>query len=73
MPKIRSKDSTKSNRRMKTAKFRIGNCKGGVSGHSLSTEKLKEVLEDSNKKRWHINARTVLASRGITLDFQLSS
>lgn len=56
-----------------TSKFRIGNAKGGVGGHSLSTEQLKEVLTNENKKRWHNNAIKVLQSRGITLDFQLSS
>jgi len=64
MPKQRSKLATRANRIMKTAKFRIGNVKGGVGAHSLSTEKLEEILGDSNKKRWHGNAIKVLVARG---------
>jgi hypothetical protein len=73
MPKLRSKESTKAFRRMKTSKFRIGNAKGGIGGHSLSTEKLQEILVDSNKKRYRNNAAAVLLMRGVQPDFQLSS
>lgn len=48
-------------------KFRIGTRKGGTSAVTMSTAELKTVLETSGKGRWHQNARTVLATRGVTV------
>jgi hypothetical protein len=45
--------------------FRIGGRKGGEAGHEMSTEALKKVLEDANKKRYWANARQVLRLRGV--------
>lgn len=68
MPKKRDNKTKRS----QSVKFRIGNAKGGLGGHSLSTERLEEILKDDNKKRWHNNARSVLRSRGVTVDFALT-
>jgi len=48
-------------------KFRIGTRKSGTSAVTMSTEDLKTVLETAGKGRWHQNARTVLATRGVTV------
>jgi len=64
MPKKRDNKTKRSIQR----KFRIGNAKGGVSGHSVSTTELEELLKNDNKKRDWNNARIVLKSRGIAVD-----
>lgn len=68
MPKNRKivKIANSIHRLKMPATLRIGTRKGGTSAHRMSTEDLKSVLE-SDKKRWHQNARTVLALRGVTL------
>ena len=50
-----------------SSKFRIGHAKSGVAGHGLSTAVLLEVLEDSNKKKYRTNARSVLNARGVEI------
>lgn len=47
-------------------KMRIGTRKAGTSAYRMSTEALKAVLEKFDMRRWHDNARAVLASRGVT-------
>lgn len=50
-------------------KLRIGNRKSGVSALSMTTDTLKNVLNSNDKSRYHKNARTVLALRGIEVDW----
>jgi len=59
MPKKRDNKTKRS----LSVKFRIGNAKGGVSAHSLSTQALRDILENKDKARSH-NARRVLILRG---------
>jgi predicted phage tail protein len=47
-------------------KFRIGTRKNGVSALGMTIEALKAVLEKADQKRYHSNARAVLAMRGVT-------
>lgn len=47
--------------------LRIGTRKAGVSANTLSSTKLLESLKDTNKKKWHASARTVLTNRGVSL------
>jgi len=46
-------------------KFRIGTRKNGVSAHMMSSAALQEVIANKDKAKYHKNARTVLAIRGI--------
>lgn len=46
-------------------KLRIGTRKNGVGANTMSNERLREVLEDTNKTRYHGKARTVLNARGV--------
>ena len=46
-------------------KLRIGTRKTGQAASLLSTKRLQDVLEDSNLKRYHNNARTVLQHRKV--------
>ena len=48
-------------------KHMIGTRKSGVSAHSMSTEALKAVLNNTNQARYHNNARAVLQLRGIEI------
>lgn len=49
------------------ATLRIGTRKSGTSAHRMSTDALKAVLETAGQKRWHQNALSVLALRGVTV------
>jgi hypothetical protein len=73
MPKMkkRAKGAPASSAISVRRKFRIGNAKGGKSALQMSTEALKEVLNNDNKsmKKFHKNARNVLAQRGIRVDW----
>lgn len=48
-------------------KLKIGGRKGGKSAHSMSTADLNAVLVNASQKRYHQNARTVLAARGVAV------
>jgi hypothetical protein len=61
MPKKRVNKTKRAIR----AKFRIGNAKGGVGAHSMSTSALLNLLDDDNKKKYRNNAKRVLQLRGI--------
>lgn len=45
-------------------KLRIGTRKSGIAANTMTNEKLKEVLKDTNKTRYHTKVRTVLNARG---------
>ncbi len=47
------------------SKLRIGNRKTGVSAMLLSISALKEVLGNTDKKRYHSKARNALQLRGV--------
>ena len=68
MPKVRSKDSTKGLRRMKTVKFRVGNRKSGKSAMTMTTEELMKGLENSNLKKYHSNIAHALYLRADPVD-----
>ena len=67
MPKHRNvvKRDGQSYKHNTPKKFRIGTRKNGVNAHTMSTAALKEVLCNKDKTKFHSNARTVLALRGI--------
>jgi len=48
-------------------KFRIGNRKGGLSAHVMSTAKLMDVATNPDMKGDHSNAMTVLRLRGVSI------
>ena len=48
-------------------KFRIGTREAGLSALQMTTEALKAVLDRADKKRYHSNARAVLAMRGVAV------
>jgi len=50
-------------------KLRIGTRSGGVSAHTMSSDALKAVLNDTGKKRYHSIAGKVLSLRGITFEW----
>lgn len=71
MPKNRTKKKNENGAIIVTRpnpKFRIGSRKGGKSALLMSNDELIAVLDDSNKKRYHAKARTVLANRGVTIE-----
>ena len=65
--KVRARGSKASSARSGRRKFRIGNAKGGKAAHLMSTDALKEVLNDVNKSNYHQNARSVLQLRGVPI------
>lgn len=67
MPKVRVKNTGRGKmvRKLRN-KFRIGTRKNGFAGHTMTNEALLEVVNDTDKKRYHHNARIVLGIRGIT-------
>lgn len=48
------------------SKLTIGTRKSGTSATLMSNERLLKVLEDSNMKRYHDNARKVLRLRKVS-------
>ncbi len=46
-------------------KFRIGTRKNGVAAHMMSKDALLDILNRKDKAKFHTNARTVLAARGV--------
>lgn len=46
-------------------KLRIGTRKTGTTACGMTNQKLREVLKDDNKRKWHQNARVVLKQRGL--------
>lgn len=69
MPKRRNvvKINDRVNKLRVPMKFRIGTRKSGKSGFLMTNKELLDVLESKDKKRWHNNARSVLAIRGVTV------
>jgi len=62
--KITKKDNVTYKQNV-ASKLRIGNRKTGVSAMLMSVAALKEVLSNTNKKRYHSKARNALHTRGI--------
>jgi len=50
-------------------KLRIGTRSGGVSAHTMSSDALKAVLNDTGKSKYHTIAGRVLSLRGITFEW----
>lgn len=67
MPKNRNvvKKDGVTHRYNVASKFRIGNRKTGKAANTMSNEALQAVLDSKGKARYHANARTVLATRGV--------
>lgn len=70
MPKGRKiiKGSTSAKKVTNRRAPRIGTRKAGVAAHSMSTVALQEVLSNEDKSRYHMKARSVLVSRGVTVE-----
>ena len=51
------------------SKLKIGTRSSGVSANLMSTDALKEVINNKDKARYHSKARTVLLNRGVRLDW----
>jgi len=61
--KVTKKDGVIYRQKVPT-RLRIGTRKSGKSAISMSNDDLRSVLESANQRKWHQNARTVLAARG---------
>jgi len=69
MPKNRKVIKT-DNRSIKVkvpSRLRIGTRSNGKSALGMSIKELKDVLGQAGQKRYHDNARAVLAMRGVTV------
>lgn len=51
------------------SKFRIGSRKGGKSALLMTSDELKDVLNDQSKKRYHAKAVAVLRMRGVEVEW----